>query len=110
MPCYKPARKGERKRKAVRGCIVGPDIAALNLVIVKQGESHLSGLTDKPIPRRLGPKRVDKIRKMFNLNKDDDPRDFVVRRKVTTKNGNKITKKPKIQVEFIGMKFYLHMY
>lgn len=35
MPCYKAARKGERRRKAVRGCIVGPDIAALSLAIVK---------------------------------------------------------------------------
>lgn len=34
---------------------------------------------------------------MFNLSKDDDVRDFVVRRKVKTKNGNKMTKKPKIQ-------------
>lgn len=49
------------------------------------------------MPRRLGPKRVGKIVKMFNLSKDDDVRDYVVRRKVVTKNGNKITKKPKIQ-------------
>merc|ERR1712130_505433 len=49
------------------------------------------------IPRRLGPKRVGKIVKMFNLSRNDDVRDYVVRRKVTTKNGNKITKKPKIQ-------------
>ena len=49
------------------------------------------------VPRRLGPKRVGKIVKMFNLSKDDDVRDYVVRRKVVTKNGNKITKKPKIQ-------------
>merc|ERR1712154_337430 len=41
--------------------------------------------------------RVGKICKMFNLSKDDDVRDYVVRRKVKTKNGNKITKKPKIQ-------------
>ena len=51
----------------------------------------------KIVPRRLGPKRVGKICKMFNLSKDDDVRDYVVRRKVVTKNGNKITKKPKIQ-------------
>merc|ERR1739842_201754 len=49
------------------------------------------------VPRRLGPKRVGKICKMFNLSKEDDVRDYVVRRKVVTKNGNKITKKPKIQ-------------
>ena len=54
-------------------------------------------MTDTRTPRRLGPKRVGKIVKMFNLSKDDDVRDFVVRRKVKTKNGNKMTKKPKIQ-------------
>lgn len=97
MPCYKALRKGERRRKAVRGCIVGPDIAALSLTIIKRGEADLPGLTDVKVPRRLGPKRVGKICKMFNLSKDDDVRDYVVRRKVVTKNGNKITKKPKIQ-------------
>jgi len=97
MPCFRAKRKGEKKRKAVRGCIVGPDIAALSLTIVKRGEKDLPGLTDTKIPRRLGPKRVGKIVKMFNLTKDDDVRDYVVRRKVVTKSGNKITKKPKIQ-------------
>lgn len=124
MPCYDPARNARcaRKRKAVRGCIVGPDIASLSLTIVKvesifysvflcdsqrifalkccnqqRGEQDLPGLTDTKIPRRLGPKRVGKIVKMFNLSRNDDVRDYVVRRKVTTKNGNKITKKPKIQ-------------
>merc|ERR1712173_110268 len=97
MPCYKALRKGERRRKSVRGCIVGPDIASLSLTIIKRGEADLPGLTDTTVPRRLGPKRVGKICKMFNLSKDDDVRDYVVRRKVVTKNGNKITKKPKIQ-------------
>merc|ERR1712176_894676 len=97
MPCYKALRKGERRRKAVRGCIVGPDIASLSLTIIKRGEQDLPGLTDTTVPRRLGPKRVGKICKMFNLSKEDDVRDYVVRRKVVTKNGNKITKKPKIQ-------------
>lgn len=31
-------RKGERRRKSVRGCIVSPDLSVLNLMIVKQGE------------------------------------------------------------------------
>jgi len=30
---YRPRRAGERKRKSVRGCIVGADIAILNLSI-----------------------------------------------------------------------------
>jgi small subunit ribosomal protein S6e len=37
LSCYRPRRTGERKRKSVRGCIVGSDIAVLSVVIVKQG-------------------------------------------------------------------------
>jgi small subunit ribosomal protein S6e len=63
--CYRARRTGERKRKSVRGCIVGPDMAVLSLAIVKQGDQDLPGLTDATVPRRLGPKRASKIRKMF---------------------------------------------
>lgn len=39
-------RKGERRRKSVRGCVVSQDIAVLNLVIVKRGvPSQLSQLS-----------------------------------------------------------------
>lgn len=65
---------GERRRKSVRGCIVSPDLAVLNLVIVKKGEQELPGLTDEEKPRIRGPKRASKIRKMFNLGKVDDVR------------------------------------
>lgn len=82
--CYRARRTGERKRKSVRGCIVGPDIAVLSLVIVKQGESDIPGLTDNVLPKRLGPKRATKIRKFFNLSKEDDVRKYVVRREVTS--------------------------
>lgn len=83
--CYRTRRTGERKRKSVRGCIVGPDIAVLSLVVVKQGEQGIPGLTENVLPKRLGPKRATKIRKFFNLNKEDDVRKFVIRREVTSK-------------------------
>merc|ERR1712228_895225 len=86
-----------RKRKSVRGCIVGPDLSVLNLVIVKQGEGELPGLTDSNVPRRLGPKRASNIRKLFNLTKEDDVRQYVIRREVKTKAGKTYTKAPKIQ-------------
>ena len=70
--CYRPRRTGERKRKSVRGCIVGMDLSVLALAIVKQGESDLPGLTDTEHAKRLGPKRATKIRKFFNLTKEDD--------------------------------------
>ena len=61
-------RKGERRRKACRGCIVSQDIAVLNLMIVKQGPGALPGLTDSEKPRMRGPKRASKIRKLFALD------------------------------------------
>lgn len=96
--CYRPRRTGERKRKSVRGCIVDSQLSVLNLVIVKKGENDIPGLTDKTVPRRLGPKRASKIKKMFNLSKEDDVRQYVIRRPLPVKEGKKPkTKAPKIQ-------------
>lgn len=96
--CYRPRRDGERRRKSVRGCIVDANLSVLNLVIVKKGEQEIPGLTDTTVPRRLGPKRASKIRKLFNLKKEDDVRQYVVRRPLPVKEGKKAqTKAPKIQ-------------
>jgi len=94
---YRPRRAGERKRKSLRGCIVGQDIAVLNLVVTKMGDNPIPGLTDDPIPRRLGPKRANNIRKLFNLSKEDDVRKYVISRTYTTKKGQTRRKSPKIQ-------------
>jgi len=98
--CYRTRRNGERRRKSVRGCIIGPDIAVLSLVIVKQGEQDIPGLTDVVLPKRLGPKRATKIRKFFNLSKEDDVRKYVVRREVKSQkkeNAKPYFKAAKIQ-------------
>eukprot|EP00931_Biecheleriopsis_adriatica_P027961 TRINITY_DN1672_c0_g1_i2.p1 TRINITY_DN1672_c0_g1~~TRINITY_DN1672_c0_g1_i2.p1 ORF type:complete len:232 (+),score=74.52 TRINITY_DN1672_c0_g1_i2:89-784(+) len=92
MSCYRERRSGCRKRKSVRGCVVGPDLAVLSLVLVKKGTEEIPGLTDDNKPRRLGPKRASNIRKLFGLEKKDDVRQFVVRREVGKKK-----KAPKIQ-------------
>ncbi|MBA0614046.1 hypothetical protein Godav_014379 [Gossypium davidsonii] len=70
-------RNGERRRKSVRGCIVSHDLSVLNLVVVKKGENELPGLTDTEKTRMRGPKRASKIRKLFNLSKEDDVRKYV---------------------------------
>ena len=64
---YRPRRTGERKRKSIRGCIVGSDLAVLNLVVIRKGENDVPGLTDADSarPNRLGPKRASHIRKLF---------------------------------------------
>ena len=68
---------------------MSPDLSVLNLVIVKKGENDLPGLTDIEKPRMRGPKRASKIRKLFNLSKEDDVRKYVntYRRTFTTKSG-----------------------
>lgn len=96
--CYRPRKDGERRRKSVRGCIVDANLSVLALIVVKKGEKEVPGLTDTSIPRRLGPKRANKIRKLFNLSKKDDVRKFVIKHAVKTKEGAKPkSKAPKIQ-------------
>ncbi|KAK0747676.1 ribosomal protein S6e-domain-containing protein [Apiosordaria backusii] len=96
--CYRPRRAGERKRKSVRGCIVGADLSVLAVAIVKQGEQEIPGLTDIVHPKRLGPKRATKIRRFFGLSKDDDVRKYVIRREIKPKGDKRpYTKAPRIQ-------------
>jgi len=99
--CYRPRRDGERKRKSIRGCIVGADIAVVHLIVVKKGDEEIPGLTDRYLAKRLGPKRASKIRKLFNLSKEDDVRKYVIRRELPVKEGKEKkgtkTKAPKIQ-------------
>jgi small subunit ribosomal protein S6e len=97
---YNPHRDGERRRKSVRGCIVGNDLSVLSLVIIKRGTADLAGLTDPDSdkPSSRAPKRASNIRKAYALTKDDDVRQFVLRKVVKGKEGKKDTiKSPKIQ-------------
>merc|ERR1712146_291223 len=73
--------------------------SVLYLIILKKGDAEIPGLTDNLIPRRLGPKRASKIRKLFALTKDDDVRKYVIRREIPAKSDDKkpSSKAPKIQ-------------
>ncbi|XDB53985.1 hypothetical protein ABFV05_007601 [Capra hircus] len=95
--CYRPRRTGERKRKSVRGCIVDVNLSVLNLVIVKKGEKDIPGLTDTTVLRRLGSKRASRIHKLFSLSKEDDVRQYVVRKPLNKDGEKPRTKAPKIQ-------------
>merc|ERR1711953_413183 len=87
--CYRQRRTGERKRKSVRGCIVDGNLSVLSVVIVKKGENEIPGLTDNTIPRMRGHKRASKIRKLFNLTKEDDVCQYVIKRPLPLKDGKK---------------------
>lgn len=94
------ARTGERKRRSVRGCILGSDLATISLVVIEKGQKEIEGLTDVSFPMRLGPKRANKIRKLFGLTNQVVTK-YVVRRKLPEKTRNGKTraysKAPKIQ-------------
>ena len=93
---YRAKRKGERKRRSVRGCIVGPDIAMLSVSLVKKGDNEIPGLTDTVKPRRLGPKRASSIRKLFGIEK--------VEKEKTLENSCALVKKNAIRRTFKSKK------
>merc|ERR1719237_367109 len=109
---YKPRRVGMRRRRSVRGCICGPDLAVIALRVIKKGDEDIAKVNDPETdrPKRLGKKRAQRIRAEFNLDKKlDDVRRYVVRREVkktikkTDADGNEVDaertyyKAPKIQ-------------
>jgi hypothetical protein len=64
----------------------------------RAGEADIPGLTDEHTPRSRGPKRANKIRKLYNLGKDDDVRQAAkLHGKTVEKNGKTFTKTVKIQ-------------
>uniref|UniRef100_A0A8D0RLC4 40S ribosomal protein S6 n=1 Tax=Sus scrofa TaxID=9823 RepID=A0A8D0RLC4_PIG len=84
--CYRPRRTGERKCKSVQGCIVDAN-----------RNKDIPGLTDTIVPRRLGSKRASRIRKLYSLSKEDDVRQYVVRKPLNKEGKKRRTKAPKIQ-------------
>ena len=92
---FNPKRKGHKKRKNVRGCIVGPDIKMLHLIILKKGVNDLPGITDGNEPRRLGPKRANRIRRLYGAERGADVTKLVIRRPII-KNDRTHYKAPKI--------------
>merc|ERR1712080_124210 len=98
VSCYRSKRSGERKRKSVRGCFLNHDMSVVSTIIVKKGDNDIPGLTDSLVDRRLGPKRANKIRKLFNLDKEDDVIKYVIRRDLKANDKHKQrSKAPKIQ-------------
>ncbi len=99
--CYRPRRTGERKRKSVRGCIVGPDIQALHLIVVKQAtrRSPVSPTPSRPSPSVSAQACQPHPQVLQPLQGDGLVRQFVVRREVVSKKegAKPYTKAPKIQ-------------
>merc|ERR1711957_697953 len=80
---FNPKRTGYRRRRSVRGCITGPDLAVISLKIMKKGDKEIEGCTDKEMPNRLFKKRKNKIAAVFGLDpKKDDVCKYVAKRKI----------------------------
>jgi small subunit ribosomal protein S6e len=73
-----------RRRRSIRGCICGPDLAVIALRVIKKGDKDIDKVTNVERPNRLGKKRAQNIRSFFNLDKKkDDVREYVNHRKIT---------------------------
>ena len=94
---FNPKRTGYRRRRSVRGCITGPDLAVISLKIMTKGDKEIEGCTDKEIPNRLFKKRKNKIAAVFGLDKKkDNVCKYVAKREI--KRGDKTHyKAPKVQ-------------
>jgi len=51
---------------------LGPDLQAIALKVIKKGDKEIEKLTDQKLARRLGPKRANKIRKLYKIPKHSD--------------------------------------
>ena len=90
---------GKAAEKRAEGASFLQDISVLNVVIVKQGDADVPGLTDTEVPRMRGPKRASKIRKLFALSKEDSVFPCVnsMRREFESATGKKKSKAQKVQ-------------
>jgi small subunit ribosomal protein S6e len=94
--CFKPRRKGFKKKKSVRGSIVANDIKNIQLCVMVEGEKPIPGLTDVEAEKRLGPKRANKLRKFYGADRKADATKLVIRRSI--QKGDKVYyKAPKVQ-------------
>lgn len=94
---FRPRRTGERKRKSVRGCIAGPDMAVIALRIMKKGEKEIAGVTDVDRPNRLQKKRRSNIASFFNLDKSKDNVCKYVAHRTIQRGDKTFWKAPKVQ-------------
>ena len=94
---YRCREKGVRKRKSVRGCIISNEIAVVSMIILKEGENPIEGLTDRVVECSHLPKRATKLRQMFNIPKDADIARFI-KDQIKANAGTEKVKYPRIKV------------
>jgi len=94
---YRCRRKGTRKRKSVRGSIVSEETCVLNLIIIQAGEKEIDGLTNVVCDVTHLPRRVDKLRKLFNVPKTEENVSKYIMNMLRAECGGDIKKVPQIR-------------
>lgn len=94
---YRCREKGVRKRKSVRGCIISNNIVVVSLIILKEGEKPIEGLTDRVVECSHLPKRASKLRKLFNIPEDADIVEFI-REQIRKNSDSEKIRYPRIKV------------
>lgn len=69
---YRCRRKGERRRKSVRGSIVSEQTCVLSLIILRAGEKEIDGLTNVVNDVSHLPRKEKKLRKMFGIPAEEE--------------------------------------
>eukprot|EP00866_Antonospora_locustae_P002403 jgi/Antlo1/2403/1195 len=95
---YRCREKGVRKRKSVRGCIISGEIAVVSMIILKEGEKPIEGLTDRVVECSHLPKRASKLRKLFNIPKDANIVEFIKEQIRNNSDSEKKIRYPRIKV------------
>ncbi|HDD71377.1 MAG TPA: 30S ribosomal protein S6e [Candidatus Aenigmarchaeota archaeon] len=94
-PCFHPKRKGERRRKTVRGNTISEDIAQINCKIVKKGEKPIEEL----IPVKKKEAKAEKPKEEIKAEKKPEAKPEEKVEKEEAKEEKKEAKEEKKQAE-----------
>ncbi|EJW04968.1 hypothetical protein EDEG_00085 [Edhazardia aedis USNM 41457] len=94
---YRCRRKGCRKRKSVRGCVVSEEISVLSCIVLVEGPTTIPGLTDSVVEQSHLPKRYNKVKKMFGI-RDNEDCEAIVKQIVTQAAKEAGKKVPKVRL------------
>merc|ERR1712080_214484 len=100
MTGFRCRKKGLRKRKSVRGCVVSEQTGLLNVKLVETGQNPIPGLTDVTVPCSHWPRRYTKLIKRLGLEDGVTPEEIKNKIKEMVKeqsNGEKV-RYPKIKI------------
>ena len=102
-PCFHPKRKGERRRKTVRGNTISEDIAQINCKIVKKGEKPIEELipVKKKEAKAEKPKEEIKAEKKPEAKLEEKPekKEEVKEEKKEAKEEKKQAEQEKVEVK-----------